>query len=92
MTEHIMQEISEDDFERFDIASNPPLGLTTERAWFQCGPLLGIVLIDNVDRDWSFVALSRTLPETQYRAFDVGTSYASQEEATEALAKALESP
>jgi hypothetical protein len=50
------------------------------------------VLIDNVDRDWSFVALSRTLPETQYRAFDVGTSYASQEEATEALAKALESP
>ena len=37
--------------------SNSPF--TTERRWFAYENMLGIVLLDNVDCDWSFVALDK---------------------------------
>jgi hypothetical protein len=63
--------------------------LTTERRWFRQGERLGIVLIDNVDHDWSFVALS--VQKDFHRAYDVGTSYPTEQAAMQALEKALES-
>jgi len=56
---------------------------TTEKAWYRHENLLGVVLLDNIDNDWSFVALSKQ--EGSYKAFDVETSFPTQEEATAAL-------
>jgi hypothetical protein len=65
--------------------SNEPL--TTERRWFKHGERLGIVLIDNTDHDWSFVALS--VQKDFHRAYDVGTSYPTEHAAMQALERTL---
>ncbi|PWT76439.1 MAG: hypothetical protein C5B60_04120 [Chloroflexi bacterium] len=67
---------------------------TTEKAWYRydhpvSGILLGIVLFDNVDNDWSYVAQSRK-PGDTYKAFEVETSFPTQEDATAALQETLE--
>lgn len=61
---------------------------TREVAWFQHENLLGIVLYDNVDSDWSFVALSDPRG-SGYTAFELGVSFKTQAEATKALELAL---
>ena len=60
----------------------------TEKAWFRCGEHLGIVLVDNIDHDWSFVALANI--GGQFRGVDIGASLPTQEAATGALAKSLQ--
>jgi hypothetical protein len=77
--------ITEQEFASHNIYHGP-FGqvFTTERAWFKCGVRLGIVLLDNVDKDWSFVALEKDQGGV-FRAFDVGTSFPTEETATEAL-------
>ena len=71
------------------IHSQSPLGLTTEKFWYSHGELLGIVLLDNVDHDWSFVALANDL-RNSFRCYDVGTSFRTPELAQAALATAFE--
>jgi hypothetical protein len=61
---------------------------TEERAWYAHNNLLGIVLFDKVDSDWSFVALYNDCG--LFRAYDVGASFHAAEAAEEALREALE--
>lgn len=63
---------------------------TEERSWFAHDDLLGIVLFDKVDSDWSFVALHDD--GAGYRAFDTAASFPSQQAATQALEKVLITP
>jgi hypothetical protein len=81
-----MISISEQEF-RTSPVFNVGVAPVTERAWFRCGEHLGIVLIDNVDHDWSFVALAKV--GGQFRGVDIGASLPTQEVATRALAEAL---
>lgn len=88
-----MRTISKQVYEELGgIHSSPNLGLTTEKRWYKHDTLLGIVLIDNVDNDWSFVALApdaRKPHGCAFRAFDVGTSFERIEQAEAALDAAL---
>lgn len=79
--------ISEHEFRAYAVfkAQGSP---TTEKAWFRYGEYSEIVLIDNVDNDWSFVALADS--RGQFRCVDVGTSFLTQAAATEALGLALQ--
>jgi hypothetical protein len=56
---------------------------TQEREWYQHEKLYGTVLLDRVDRDWSFVMLADE--SDRYRAVDVGASFLTQEDARAAL-------
>jgi hypothetical protein len=60
----------------------------TEIEWYRQRILLGIVILDNVDNDWSFVALAK--PANEYTVFDLGHSFSSIKIARAALAKALQ--
>ena len=62
----------------------------TEIEWYRQGPLLGAIIFDNIDNDWSFVALAK--PATEYVAFDLGVSLPCIEGARAALEKALQTP
>ena len=78
--------ISEQEFRTYPIFY-VGIAPVTEKAWFRCGEHLGIVLVDNVDHDWSFVALAKV--GGQFRGVDIGASLTTQEAATRALAEAL---
>jgi hypothetical protein len=62
----------------------------TEIEWYRQGALLGAVILDNIDNDWSFVALAK--PANEYIMFDLGVSFSSIEAARAALEKALQIP
>jgi hypothetical protein len=62
----------------------------TEVEWHRKGILLGTVILDNIDNDWSFVALAK--PTNEYTVFDLRTSFPSIEAARAALATALQTP
>lgn len=85
-----MQEITLIDFNKNRLAKavhqGRLWGTTTEKAWFTHDKLLGIVLFDTVDHDWSFVVLH---DDDGYRACEVGTSFPDQKAATVALEKVL---
>jgi hypothetical protein len=88
---HIMIELSRAEFQQYPVSHGPNLirelyGVepTTERFWFKHGDRLGIVLFDNVDSDWSLVALSKDAAGV-YRAFDVSCSYPDAAAAKRAL-------
>jgi len=61
-----------------------------EKAWFQEGEILGIVLEDQIDFDWSWVCLAKH-PDRgwRYRAIDAAASLSSFEKAKEALAATM---
>jgi hypothetical protein len=84
-----MIQISEREFTSHNIYPNP-FGqiFATERAWFKHEGRLGIVLLDNTDKDWSFVALMKDQVGV-FRAFDVGVSFPSEAAAANALAQCL---
>jgi hypothetical protein len=64
--------------------------LTTEKAWFRCSEVLGVVLLDLVDNDWSWVVLAKH-PDRgmNYRAIDLKTSCTSFAEAHSQLSRAM---
>lgn len=71
-----IREISEYEFEQFNVAKEGPVGLfATEEQWFADAEnkVLGIVLKDKIDKDWSYVILGIDERET-YRAIDVKVS------------------
>jgi hypothetical protein len=89
-----MKAISKQTYElRGGIHNQSPLGLTTEKFWYaHDSGRLGIVLLDNVDHDWSFVALAhdpRKPHGMAFRCYDVAASFATPDEAQAALATAL---
>jgi|5_EtaG_2_1085323.scaffolds.fasta_scaffold00148_26 HJR/Mrr/RecB family endonuclease len=82
-----IREISEYEFEQFNVAKAGPVGIfATEEQWFanSDNKLLGIVLKDKIDKDWSYVILGIDEHET-YRAIDVKVS----EESIELIRKEL---
>jgi hypothetical protein len=86
-----MQPISKELYERLG-GLHRPTELTTEKAWYVHDTLLGIILLDNVDNDWSFVSLAADPRRPQgmlYRAFDVGVNYKTFDKAYTALKRAL---
>jgi hypothetical protein len=86
-----MQAITLQEFNTYPLGNYPrsSLGITTEMLWFKHESMLGIVLLDNVDNDWSFVALSRH-DDGKYYAFDVGVSKPDTKAAVAALKTVLE--
>ena len=90
-----MEEITAREFNRHNIGqrvtpASQMIGrpVHTEIEWYRHGILLGIVILDNIDNDWSFVALAK--PADRYTVFDLGHSFSSIETARTALAKALQ--
>lgn len=63
---------------------------TSEQAWFRCNDVLGIVLLDRIDHDWSWVCLAKHPDRGMaYRAIDLRTSVSSFELAREYLMQAM---
>jgi hypothetical protein len=92
-----MREVSQAEFNSYRIGRQPgPVETvlkmprpTIEKRWFAHNELLGIVLFDTVDSDWSFVALRVHEGEKVYRQFDCGTSFSSCGAATKRLEDVL---
>jgi hypothetical protein len=78
-----METITQEEFNRHVLVHGHPK-LHEERAWFRLGDVLGAVVFDKKDSDWSIVAL---MPDTAgvYRFVDGEVSFLSQEGATAAL-------
>ena len=88
----LMKTISVRTYEKLGgIHNRSPLGLTTEKLWYaHDSGRLGVVLLDNVDHDWSFVALAFDPRKGMgFRCYDVAASFATPDEAQAALAIAL---
>jgi hypothetical protein len=92
-----MEEITAKDFNRRKIGRRiTPVSRMigrpahTEVEWYSQGVLLGAIILDNIDGDWSFVALAK--PANEYVMFDLGVSFSSIESARAALEKALQTP
>ena len=91
----MMKTISVQTYEKLGgIHNQSPMGLTTEKLWYvHDSGRLGIVLFDNIDKDWSFVALAhdpRKPHGMSFRCYDVGASFKTPDEAQAALAAAIE--
>ena len=89
-----MKQITKANFDKHGIGRQPsPVEIMTgarpteERAWFIHEKLLGIVLFDLIDHDWSFAALHRE--NDCYCCFDVGVGYGTFVQAIQALEKCL---
>jgi hypothetical protein len=84
-----MKQITTDEFNQHKIGRRiTPIPFCTEVEWYRQGVLLGIVILDDIDNDWSFVALAK--PAAEYIAFDLGHSFSCIEAARAALEKALQ--
>lgn len=82
-----MQTITELEFSAM-IPAYSMNGLATEKYWFRHGAMLGVVLFDNVDKDWSWVALGQD-QHGIFCAFDFGVSNSTSAEAVMKLQKVL---
>ncbi len=68
----------------------PPEGITTERGWFRHGAdFLGLVLIDNIDRDFSWMAFEQKR-QSVYCPFDLGVSLPTFDAAASAMQRAID--
>ena len=88
----MMQEITKREYESLGGIHHMYGGIspTTETAWFKQDDLLGIVLLDRIDNDWSYVTLAKH-PDRgwKYRCMDVKTSMPSFDAAKAALAASM---
>lgn len=85
-----IREITENEFEQFNVAKGPIGFFATEKQWFADteNKILGIVLEDKIDKDWSYVILGIDEEET-YRAIDVKVSEESNENIRRNLIKSM---
>jgi HJR/Mrr/RecB family endonuclease len=81
-----IREISEDEFNSYNIGRAPSLMLAEEISWFADdeAKLLGTVLIDKIDKDWSYIILALE-SDGVYRYADGKVSVEDQEECEEDL-------
>jgi hypothetical protein len=87
-----MREISKGTYEGLGGIHSVSPFTTTEKVWYMHADRLGIVLLDNIDNDWSFVALAhdpRCRIGMAYRCYDVGASFKTFDLAEAALADAI---
>lgn len=83
----VPKQISLEEFEQYNFERSPNLiGLVTERMWFSMDEanLIGTVLFDNIDKDWSFVIMALE-EDGEFRFTDGGVSINSDEGAFTAL-------
>ncbi|GAB2613560.1 restriction endonuclease [Belliella aquatica] len=86
-----IREISEDELHNYDIDKNPMAGIiSTEKKWFVTSDdkLIGIVLQDNIDKDWSYLILGLE-SDNAYRAIEVKVSINSIDEAQNILRNSI---
>lgn len=86
-----IREISEEELQNFDIDKNPMVGaFATEKRWFVSNDdkLIGILLQDNIDKDWSYLVLALE-SDNAYRAIDVKVSINTISEAENILLNSL---
>jgi len=86
-----IREISEHELGNYDIDKNPMAGIiSTEKKWFVTGDdkLIGIVLQDNIDKDWSYLILGLE-SDNAYRAIEIKVSLNSIDEAENILLKSI---
>ncbi len=86
-----IREISKYELDNYDIDKNPMAGIiSTEKKWFITSDdkLIGIVLQDNIDKDWSYLILGLESDNT-YRAIEVKVSLNSIDEAENILLKSI---
>ena len=78
-----LKTISEDNFNNYNFIKSPSfIGLATEQYWFSDDDanLIGTVLIDNIDKDWSIVIMALE-EDGQYRFTDGEVSIDDEDDA-----------
>lgn len=88
-TDRTIEAITEAEFLRLAPQFTVTFPTTTEDGWYRRGDVLGLVLIDNVDHDWSWVVLERD-ERGDYRAIDLGVSCATGSDAYMAMSWGME--
>lgn len=86
-----IREISEDELDNYAIDKDPMAGIfATEKKWFVTSDekLIGIVLQDNIDKDWSYLILGLESDDS-YRAIEVKVSLNSIDEAENILLNSI---
>lgn len=86
-----IREITEDELDNYDIDKNPMAGIiSTEKKWFVTfdNKLVGIVLQDKIDKDWSYIILGLE-SDNSYRAIEVKVSINSIDEAQNILLNSI---
>lgn len=86
-----LKQISEEKFNKYNFNKSPVLiGIATEISWYSDDEdnILGTVLIDNIDKDWSYVIMSLE-EDGEYRFSDGEVSIVSEEKATLKLTKKM---
>jgi hypothetical protein len=65
--------------------------LHNEREWLKGNQRLGIIILDKIDNDWSYVAMAQD-PDNDYRAYETATSFKSIDEARSLLIASMQGP
>lgn len=80
-----IKRISQDEFDKYNVIKFPT-GLSTETDWFIDDEtnLLGVLLIDNIDKDWSYVILASD-EQGEYKYDDGGVSVESEDQVIQKL-------
>lgn len=70
-----IRQISQEQFDKFNVTKGPINFFAKEKEWFtsEDDKILGLILKDNIDNDWSYVILGLDETDT-YRAIDVKVS------------------
>ncbi len=82
-----IEAISREEFDRFHV-SRGSFPWVDERGWFRLAAILGVLIFDAVDENWSFVVL---VPDAVggYHGGDRGTKFESSEDAIAALHQSM---
>jgi hypothetical protein len=78
-----LRKISQEEFEAYNLHKLPTLiGIATEVHWFanDGANIIGTVLFDNIDKDWSIVMLALE-DDGEYRFADGNVSIVTEEQA-----------
>ncbi|WP_026608063.1 hypothetical protein [Methylocapsa acidiphila] len=82
-----IEAITRDEFDQHHV-SRGSFPWAHERGWFRLAAILGVLIFDAVDENWSYVVL---LPDGEggYRGGDLGTKFESFEDAIDALHQSM---
>jgi len=81
--------LTKEDFAAYRVGGFPMPWLE-ERFWYRLDDVLGIVIFDKMDKDWSFVVLTKSITDEIYCAVETGHSFGSKNEAMHALHDEME--
>lgn len=83
----MIEAISREEFDRYH-TSRGSFPWVDERGWFRLAGVLGVLIFDAVDENWSYVVL---FPDADggYRGGDLGARFESSEDAIAALHQSM---